>query len=74
VPVEARVIRDDAMTAPIALLDMAAENRRSTVFDGIKDTEMDQVQQSAVGLCKLLSVLTDDIGHLVRRPPAHGLA
>jgi hypothetical protein len=62
------------MTALIALLDVAAENRRSAVFDGIKDAEMDQVQQPAVDLYKLLSVLTDDIGHLVRRPPAHGSA
>jgi hypothetical protein len=74
VPVETGVIRDDAMTAPIALLDTAAENRRSTVFDGVEDSEVDRVPQSAIGLYKLLSVLTDDIGHLVGRPPAHGLA
>ena len=62
------------MAALIALLDVTAENRRSTVFDGVEDSEMDQVQQPAIGLYKLLSVLTDDIGHLVGRPPAHGLA
>jgi hypothetical protein len=51
---------------------VAAESSHSTVFDGVEDAEMDQVQQSAIGLYKLLSVLTDHIGHLVRRPVHHG--
>src|SRR5580704_8243050 len=56
-PIQAGVIGDDAMAALIALLDVTAENRRSTVFDGVEDSEMDQVQQPAIGLYKLLSVL-----------------
>jgi hypothetical protein len=61
-------VGDDTMTALIALLNVPAENGRSTVFDGVEDSEMDQVQQSAAGSYNLLSVLTDDIGHLVGRP------
>jgi hypothetical protein len=43
-PIQAGVIGDDAMGTLIALLDVTAENRRSTVFDGVEDAEMDQVQ------------------------------
>jgi hypothetical protein len=38
----------------------------------MQNSEMDQVQQLAIGLDKLLSVTTDDIGHLVKWPLAHG--
>jgi hypothetical protein len=71
-PIQAGVIGDDAMSALTALLDVTAENSRSTIFDGVEDSEMDQVQQSAIGLYKLLSVLTDDIGHLAGWPVHHG--
>jgi hypothetical protein len=71
-PVPAGVLRDDTMTAPIALLHVTAENGRRAVLEGMQDPEVDQVQQLALGFDKLLSVTTDDIGHLVGWPPAHG--
>jgi hypothetical protein len=44
-PIQTGVIGDDAMGALIALLNVTAESSRSTVFDGVKDSEMDQVRK-----------------------------
>jgi hypothetical protein len=60
------------MAALIALLDVTTENGRAAVFEGMQYPDVDQVQQFAVGFDKMLSVITDDIGHLEGRPFAHG--
>jgi hypothetical protein len=46
----------ESWAALIALLNVTAKNSPPTVFDGVGDSEMDQVQQSAIGLwCSLSS-------------------
>ena len=60
------------MSALVAGLHMAAENRRSAVLDRMKHTPGIGVQQMPKLFGKLFSVAADNIGHLARRPVRHG--
>ena len=68
VPVSARVVRDDAMSAAGAFVDVATESRRSATFDGIQHFPMARRQPPVATFDEVRSRGADEIGHLQRRP------
>ena len=60
------------MTAPVAGVQITAENGRPAVLDRMQRTEVSGVQQMAELLDELLTVGADNIGHLIGWPLAHG--
>ena len=61
------------MLALVALIDVAAENGRAAILDGVKNAALIGIQQVAVFLNELTSMSADHIGHLEGRPLSHGL-
>src|SRR4051794_7468718 len=68
VPIAARVIRDGAMTATRATIQMTAECRGAAAFDGAKHFQLLPGQPGAVALDEVLTMLSNDIGHLEGGP------
>jgi hypothetical protein len=67
-PVSATVVRDALMTASVALLDMAADSRRSTDLDRRHYTALCRRQRSIVLLTIGVTVAAEHIRHFRPRP------
>ena|SRR5579859_5433185 len=63
-PIAARVVRDDAVSAAGTLIDMAAEHGRPAAFNSRQDFQMQTRYPSTATFDELLSCCTDKIGHL----------
>src|SRR3954451_8412362 len=68
VPIAARVIRDGAMAAPRATVQMAAERCRAAMLDSAQHLQLLPCQPGTVALDEVLTVLSNDIGHLEGGP------
>ncbi len=68
VPVSARVVRDGAVSAAGAFIDVATERRRAATFDGSQDFSMARCQPPVATLDEVRSRGANEIGHLQRRP------
>src|SRR5712692_2049871 len=68
VPIAARVIRDGAMTATGATIQMTTECRRAAMFDGSQHFQLLPGQPGPAALDEVLAVLSNDIGHLEGGP------
>lgn len=73
VTVAARVVADPAMATVVALIDVAAENGRSTHLDGMHDASL--LGAHAVGIALTIggTMQTEDVGKFELRP-VHGSA
>ncbi len=68
VPVAARVVGDDRMSAAGALVAMSAESSRAAACDRGQHLLMLTVDPSAAAFHEALPGITNDVGHLHRRP------
>jgi len=68
VPVSAGVVRDGAMSAAGALIDMTAESGGATTRNGQQHFDVLPAEPLAISLEKCSSRATDKIGHLEGRP------
>lgn len=71
-PISARVVRDDGMSAVRALIAMSTKRSGTAARDGQQHFLMLPVDPLATALEKRLSCTVNDVGHLQRRP-AHAL-
>ena len=69
--VAARVVRDPAVAAILAALDMAAEGGRAAVLDGRHHLELAKAQMPGIGLAPGGAMAMEDVGDLQPRA-AHG--
>jgi hypothetical protein len=68
VPVAARVVRDGAMPAAGALIEMTAQRGGTTARNGPQHFDMLPTEPVAVSFDESSSRVADEIGHLQRRP------
>src|SRR5437879_12213551 len=66
-PVAARVVRDPAVAAILAALDMAAEGGRSAALDGRHHLELAKAQMPGIGLAPGGAMVMKDVGDLQPR-------
>src|SRR5439155_13531492 len=64
VPIPTRVVRDGAVIAAHAAIEMAAQGRGATAREGAEHTPVLPGQPGSVRLDEAIAVLSDDVGHL----------
>ena len=62
--IAAGVVRDPAVAAVLAALDMAAEGRRAALLDGCHHLELAKADMPGIGVAPGGSVAMEDVGDL----------